>query len=388
MAKALKVMALFETASYLLLVYFWLVAPNDGIKAVVGFVHGLIWLSFVAMVVMIKPEIGWSWGYALVVVTGPIGGVLVCRGSDEGAASSPRTSRIASGRSSTATAGRRRRVHAPRNEEHAPRHRLAGGLLERERVRRALQPVAGELGVEVGVARPRVGLVVDDHQPVVGRGTRGRRSPRAWCRRPARRRTSRGGSRGRPPRAPCRSRARSGASAAMSSSSPMIAFGRGLGGGGGVDAVAGREVDRLEHRVHRAPDRGAVAALVPRRQLEVARLLGQAGVARPRRRRSAASPRQRGGGARRVGRRRRPSARSRRRATRPRRWATAPAPAAATRRAAAVAGAPDAVQCGASSAACHSSSAWVHVVAVGRLAPAPVRCTETTRWSRARVPAT
>ena len=38
----------------------------------------MIWLAFVAMVVIIKPKIGWSWGYvALVVLTGPIGGVLV-----------------------------------------------------------------------------------------------------------------------------------------------------------------------------------------------------------------------------------------------------------------------------------------------------------------------
>ena len=77
-AKALKFMALFETVTYLLLAYFWLVVPNDGIKAVVGFFHGLVWLSFVAMTVIIRPDIGWTWGYtALVVLTGPIGGVLV-----------------------------------------------------------------------------------------------------------------------------------------------------------------------------------------------------------------------------------------------------------------------------------------------------------------------
>ena len=54
-----------------------------------------------------------------------------------------------------------------------------------------------------------------------------------------------------------------------------------------VDAGAGREVDGLEHGVDGAADRGAVAALVPRRQLEVARVLRQARIgraaARPRR---------------------------------------------------------------------------------------------------------
>ncbi len=78
MAKALKIVALVETVSYLLLAYFWLIAQDDTGKKVVGSVHGMIWLAFVAMVVIIKPKIGWSWGYvALVVLTGPIGGVLV-----------------------------------------------------------------------------------------------------------------------------------------------------------------------------------------------------------------------------------------------------------------------------------------------------------------------
>jgi hypothetical protein len=77
-AKALKFFALFETVTYLLLAYFWLVAQNDALKAVMGFFHGLVWMTFVAMAVIIRPDIGWTWGYtALVVVTGPIGGVLV-----------------------------------------------------------------------------------------------------------------------------------------------------------------------------------------------------------------------------------------------------------------------------------------------------------------------
>lgn len=77
-AKALQVMALVETVSYLVLFYFWIVQPNDVVRQVVGMFHGLIWLAFVAMTVIIRPDIGWSWAYtALVVITGPIGGVLV-----------------------------------------------------------------------------------------------------------------------------------------------------------------------------------------------------------------------------------------------------------------------------------------------------------------------
>jgi hypothetical protein len=77
-AKALKVMALVETVTYLTLFWFWIVQPNDAVKAVVGFFHGLIWLAFAAMTVIIAPAIGWSWLYvAVVIVTGPIGGLMV-----------------------------------------------------------------------------------------------------------------------------------------------------------------------------------------------------------------------------------------------------------------------------------------------------------------------
>jgi Domain of unknown function (DUF3817) len=77
-SKALAVMALVETFSYLVLFYFWVIMPNDDVRRVVGFVHGFVWLAFVAMTVIIRADIGWSWTYVvLVVVTGPIGGVLV-----------------------------------------------------------------------------------------------------------------------------------------------------------------------------------------------------------------------------------------------------------------------------------------------------------------------
>jgi hypothetical protein len=77
-SRALRFMALFESVTYVVLFYFWIIQPNDAGKAITGFVHGLVWLSFVAMTVIIRPEIGWTWGYtAVVILTGPIGGVMV-----------------------------------------------------------------------------------------------------------------------------------------------------------------------------------------------------------------------------------------------------------------------------------------------------------------------
>ena len=145
------------------------------------------------MTVIIRPDIGWTWGYtALVVAHRPDRRRAGVRADQADAARSARTSRIAAGRSLTA------RSSAPsvaEEQEHAPGDRLARGRLERDRVRRALEPVARDLGVEVGVVAPRVGLVVDDDE-TVGRAVdevdvaleRGAARP-AW------RRTSRAGSR-------------------------------------------------------------------------------------------------------------------------------------------------------------------------------------------------
>lgn len=77
-AKALSVVALVETLTYLLLVYFWLIVPSDAGKAIVGSVHGMVWMAFCAMVLMITPPMRWSWWYAVaVIVTGPIGALMV-----------------------------------------------------------------------------------------------------------------------------------------------------------------------------------------------------------------------------------------------------------------------------------------------------------------------
>jgi integral membrane protein len=76
-ARALSVVALVETVSYLTLLYFWL-SGNDAGTAITGSLHGMIWLAFCAMAIMIAPAMSWSWWYvALVIVTGPIGALAV-----------------------------------------------------------------------------------------------------------------------------------------------------------------------------------------------------------------------------------------------------------------------------------------------------------------------
>jgi len=77
-ARALSWVALTETVTYLVLFYFWIVSPNAAGKAITGSVHGMVWLTFVAMVVMITSDMGWSWKYSIaVIVLGPIGGIMV-----------------------------------------------------------------------------------------------------------------------------------------------------------------------------------------------------------------------------------------------------------------------------------------------------------------------
>jgi Domain of unknown function (DUF3817) len=77
-ARALSVVALIETCSYLLLFYCWQIAKSDAGTAIVGSLHGMIWLAFCAMVIMIRPALHWTWLYCVVViVTGPIGALLV-----------------------------------------------------------------------------------------------------------------------------------------------------------------------------------------------------------------------------------------------------------------------------------------------------------------------
>ena len=78
MAKALKVMALVETVSYLVLFYFSLTHRTTTPARLVGTVSGIIWLSFVSdgRVAQAQDPVVVALRDLLVVVTGPIGGVL------------------------------------------------------------------------------------------------------------------------------------------------------------------------------------------------------------------------------------------------------------------------------------------------------------------------
>ncbi len=77
-ARALMWIAGLETITYAVLFYFWLIAPNAAGKAITGSIHGMVWLTFCSMAIMITEEIEWSWKYTIwVIVLGPIGGVMV-----------------------------------------------------------------------------------------------------------------------------------------------------------------------------------------------------------------------------------------------------------------------------------------------------------------------
>ena len=73
----LRITAVIETVSYLLLLWAWL-GGHDLLTGVIGSLHGMIWMGFVAMLLEARRPMGWTWAWvAVAVVTGPIGAVLV-----------------------------------------------------------------------------------------------------------------------------------------------------------------------------------------------------------------------------------------------------------------------------------------------------------------------
>jgi len=75
--RALSWVCVTETVTYLVLFVFWVTGNGAG-TAVTGSIHGMIVLAFAVMVVMISRDMGWTWRYvALVVLTGPLGAILV-----------------------------------------------------------------------------------------------------------------------------------------------------------------------------------------------------------------------------------------------------------------------------------------------------------------------
>jgi hypothetical protein len=77
-ARHLQLIALVETASYALLFVFWAVLDSLAGTKVMGFVHGWVVIGFAVMVIWITPAMRWRWWFpVLVLVTGPLGGIIV-----------------------------------------------------------------------------------------------------------------------------------------------------------------------------------------------------------------------------------------------------------------------------------------------------------------------
>lgn len=77
-AAQLRGVAIVETASYALLFFFWKILDNEIGTSLMGFFHGWIVIAFMVMVVWITPGMKWKWWFPVVVlVTGPVGGIVV-----------------------------------------------------------------------------------------------------------------------------------------------------------------------------------------------------------------------------------------------------------------------------------------------------------------------
>lgn len=76
-AKALKVVCIIETVSYLVLFTFWVTGHPVGTK-IFGAIHGQVFLLFAAMVIGMRKPMRWSLPFlAAALLTGPIGAVVV-----------------------------------------------------------------------------------------------------------------------------------------------------------------------------------------------------------------------------------------------------------------------------------------------------------------------
>lgn len=74
---ALKWVALTETVSYSVLFVFWVSGNRLG-TALLGSLHGMVFLAFAAMTLGLFRPLKWSYGFlAVALLTGPIGGVAV-----------------------------------------------------------------------------------------------------------------------------------------------------------------------------------------------------------------------------------------------------------------------------------------------------------------------
>jgi hypothetical protein len=73
----LRVAALTETVTYVVLFFFWVTGNRVG-RLLMGSTHGMVFLAFAAMVLGVRAEMRWTWKYAAaVIVLGPVGSVMV-----------------------------------------------------------------------------------------------------------------------------------------------------------------------------------------------------------------------------------------------------------------------------------------------------------------------
>ena len=73
----LRLVALLETASFLVLLLMMVVGSERGVSAV-GLLHGLLFLWYALLVLSDRREMGWSWAFAVLVIgTGPVGAIIV-----------------------------------------------------------------------------------------------------------------------------------------------------------------------------------------------------------------------------------------------------------------------------------------------------------------------
>lgn len=73
----LRVAALTETVTYVVLFFFWVTGNRTG-RLLMGSIHGMVFLAFAAMVLGVRADMRWTWKYAAtVIILGPVGALMV-----------------------------------------------------------------------------------------------------------------------------------------------------------------------------------------------------------------------------------------------------------------------------------------------------------------------
>jgi integral membrane protein len=73
----LRVVALTETVTYVVLFFFWVTGNRPG-RLLMGSVHGMVFLAFAAMVLGVRADMRWTWKYAAAaIILGPVGALMV-----------------------------------------------------------------------------------------------------------------------------------------------------------------------------------------------------------------------------------------------------------------------------------------------------------------------